>query len=124
VKGLLLDQGLPRSTAALLVRDGWDACHVSDVGMSRASDLEILDRAEAEQRVCVTLDADFHALLATRAAKGPSVIRIRKEGLDGIALARLLVDIWPRMESALDTGAMIVVTERSVRIRLLPVGGR
>lgn len=108
----------------MLARDGWNACHVSDVGMSRASDLEILDRAEAEQRVCVTLDADFHALLATRGAKGPSVIRIRKEGLDGIALARLLVGIWPRIESALDMGAMIVVTERSVRIRLLPVGGR
>lgn len=124
MKRLLLDQGLPRSTAAMLARDGWNACHVSDVGMSRASDLEILDRAEAEQRVCVTLDADFHALLATRGAKGPSVIRIRKEGLDGIALARLLVGIWPRIESALDMGAMIVVTERSVRIRLLPVGGR
>lgn len=124
MKRLLLDQGLPRSTATLLVREGWDACHVSDVGMSRASDLNILDRAEAERRVCVTLDADFHALLATRGAKGPSVVRIRKEGLDGVALARLLEELWPRIESALDTGAMVVVTERSVRTRRLPVGGR
>jgi predicted nuclease of predicted toxin-antitoxin system len=123
VKRLLLDQGLPKSTAALLVREGWDACHVADVGMSRASDVDILDRAEAEGRVCVTLDADFHALLATGAATGPSVVRIRKEGLDAAALAQLLEGLWPRIESALEAGAMVVVTERSVRIRRLPIGG-
>lgn len=92
--------------------------------MSRASDLDILDRAEAERRVCVTLDADFHALLATRGAKGPSLVRIRKGGLDGVGLARLLEELWPRIESAINTGMMVVVTERSVRIRPLPVGGR
>lgn len=124
MKRILLDQGLPRSTAALLVRAGWDACHVSDVGMSRASDADILDRAAAEGRVCVTLDADFHALLATRGAIGPSVLRIRKQGLDAVALAQLLEALWPRIESALAAGAMVVVTGRSLRIRRLPVGGR
>jgi predicted nuclease of predicted toxin-antitoxin system len=57
--------------------------------MSRASDPEILKRARAEARACVTLDADFHSLLATGGARGPSVIRIRKEGLDAAALAVL-----------------------------------
>jgi predicted nuclease of predicted toxin-antitoxin system len=92
--------------------------------MSRASDADIIDRAEVEGRVCVTLDTDFHALLATRGAKGRSVIRIRKEGLDGVALARLLQQLWSRIESTLDAGAMVVVTERSVRVRRLPIGGR
>lgn len=92
--------------------------------MSRASDADILDRAAAEGRVCVTLDADFHALLATRGAQGPSVVRIRKEGLDAAALVRLLDDLWPRIGNALDAGAMVVVTERSVRVRRLPIGGR
>ena len=82
MKRLLLDQGLPRSTAALLAQAGWDVTHVSEIGMSHADDANILRRARAEQRVCVTLDADFHALLATSAERGPSVVRVRKEGLD------------------------------------------
>jgi len=90
LKRLLLDQGLPRSTATLLTQAGWDVIHVSEIGMSRADDVEILDRARTERRICVTLDADFHSLLAISGDPGPSVIRIRKEGLDATALAALL----------------------------------
>jgi predicted nuclease of predicted toxin-antitoxin system len=121
VKRLLLDQGLPRSTAALPAQTGWDAIHVSEIGMSRADDLDILQRARAEARICVTLDADFHSLLAIKGEREPSVIRIRKEGLDGLALAALLQDIWPGIEDALKGGAMVTVTERSVRVRRLPI---
>jgi predicted nuclease of predicted toxin-antitoxin system len=90
VKRLLLDQGLPRSAAALLAHEGYDVVPVSDIGMSRADDVDILERARAEGRVCVTLDADFHSLMAISGANDPSVIRIRKEGLDAAALAGLL----------------------------------
>jgi predicted nuclease of predicted toxin-antitoxin system len=121
VKRLLLDQGLPRSSAALLVQQGYDAVHVSDIGMSRADDLDILERARAEGRVCVTLDADFHSLMAIRGARDPSVIRIRKEGLDAAALAGLLQAIWPGIDAALGDGAMVTVTDRSVRTRRLPI---
>jgi predicted nuclease of predicted toxin-antitoxin system len=67
VKRLLLDQGLPRSTAAVLRQAGWDVIHVSEIGMSGAEDADILRRARAESRVCVTLDADFHSLDQRRA---------------------------------------------------------
>ena len=121
MKRLLLDQGLPRSTAALLAQAGWDVAHVSEIGMSRADDADILDRARAQQRLCVTLDADFHALLATSGEAGPSVIRVRKEGLDAAALAALLQGVWPGIEDALNTGAMVTVTDRSIRVRRLPI---
>jgi predicted nuclease of predicted toxin-antitoxin system len=121
VKRLLLDQGLPRSSASLLTVAGWDVIHVADIGMSRSDDEEILRRARAEARVCVTLDADFHALLMTGGEGGPSVIRIRKEGLDAAALAALLQGIWSGIEDALEDGAMVTVTDRSVRVRRLAV---
>ena len=121
MKRLLLDQGLPRSTAALLSQGGWDVVHVSEIGMSRADDREILRRARADSRVCVTLDADFHSLLATSGERGPSVIRIRKEGLDADALAALLQTIWSRVEDALASGALVTISERSVRARRPPV---
>jgi hypothetical protein len=33
---------LSRSTGALLENNGWDICHVSQIGMSRASGADIL----------------------------------------------------------------------------------
>ena len=123
MKRLLLDQGLPRSTAALLSQSGWDVVHVSEIGMSRADDddREILRRARADSRVCITLDADFHSLLATSGERGPSVIRIRREGLDATALAALLQTIWSRVEDALASGALVTISERSIRARRLPI---
>jgi len=118
---ILLDQGLPRSAAVQLRMAGVDAVHVGERGLSRATDLEILDYARREQRVCVTLDADFHALLAVRSEHGPSVVRIRIEGLKGSELAELLLRIWPRIEPAVASGAMVTVTQQSIRIRRLPV---
>jgi predicted nuclease of predicted toxin-antitoxin system len=121
VKRLLLDQGLPRSTAGLLAQAGWDVIHVSEIGMGRADDADIMQRARAEGRICITLDADFHSLLAISGERAPSVIRIRKQGLDANALAALWQGIWPGIEGALGTGAMVTVSDRAVRVRRLPV---
>ena len=89
--------------------------------MSTATDSEILEAGRRDNRVCVTLDADFHALLATTYAFSPSTVRIRREGLDARSLAELLQTIWPKIAQAVDGGAMITVTERSVRVRRLPI---
>jgi len=51
-------------------------------------------------------------------------VRVRREGLDASALAALLQAVWPGIESALIAGAMVTVTDRSVRIRRLPIGKR
>jgi predicted nuclease of predicted toxin-antitoxin system len=46
-------------------------------------DADILAYGRQELRVVVTLDADFHTLLALSGARSPSVVRIRIEGLRG-----------------------------------------
>jgi predicted nuclease of predicted toxin-antitoxin system len=63
---LLLDHGLPRSAARLLREGGIDTLHVGEVGLAAATDNEILEKGRQEDRVVVTLDADFHSLLAFR----------------------------------------------------------
>ena len=118
---MLLDQGLPHRTLKQLDIPSWDVQHVSDVGLSRASDREILDAARNDSRIIVTLDADFHTILALDSAASPSVIRIRREGLKGRELAELLFAVWPKIEKDILQGAMITVTENSVRIHNLPV---
>lgn len=78
-----LDQGMPRSTVDELLDRGFEAEHVGQLGMARALDEEILEAASNRDAVVVTLDADFHTLLATANATTPSVIRMRIEGLKG-----------------------------------------
>lgn len=118
---ILLDQGLPRSTVSHLNATGCDAIHLGDIGMSRATDREILQYAEKDNRVIATLDSDFHALLALSNARTPSVIRIRCEGLGGPEVAKLLVQIWSKSQGAIQQGAMVTVTENKIRVRYLPI---
>ena len=84
-------------------------------------DIDILEQARKDDRVCITLDADFHALLATSGERGSSVVRVRKEGIDAGKLAELLQAVWPSIRSALADGAMVTVTERAIRVRRLPI---
>ena len=118
---LLLDQGLPRSAARLLREAGVDTVHVGEIGYSDADDASILKRARDEERTVVTLDADFHALLAFSRATSPSVIRIRIEGLYGQKAADLIQAVLTRCRQDLEQGAMVTVQPRRIRIRRLPL---
>ena len=95
--------------------------HTGDIGLSRSTDRQILEFARNEQRVIITLDSDFHTILALTNASTPSVIRIRLEGLRGPDLALLIKKIWPRVEPQVKKGAMVTVTESGIRIRNIPV---
>lgn len=78
-------------------------------------------RALEHGQIVVTLDADFHAHLALSGAAGPSVIRLRIEGLKAPQLADLLVQVLKQCGDDLKSGAMLTVTESSVRVRRLPL---
>ena len=117
----LPDQGTPRSAAALLRQAGFDAVHTGEIGMAESADQEILQRAVVENRVVVTLDADFHAHLALAQARQPSVIRIRMEGLRAEAFSELLQGVVERCAGDLKNGAMVSLRDFQIRVRLLPV---
>lgn len=118
---LLLDQGLPRSTASFLRSEGIDAIHVGELGLSTAKDSEILEVGQTQERIIVTLDADFHALLAFSGASGPSVIRIRIEGLRGQESANLILQVFNEIEEELDRGIVVTVQDGRLRFRSLPL---
>ncbi len=99
---LLLDQGLPRSASSLLSQQGFDTIHVSDIGMWAAEDTEIIQKAQEESRVVVTLDADFHSILALNNFSAPSVIRIRIERLRALALTELILDVIRQCQDDLE----------------------
>ena len=107
---ILLDQGLPRTTASYLQTEEWDVLHTGDIGLSKTKDIEILEYARNNNRIIITLDADFHSFLAVTNAASPSVIRIRMEGLKARDIAKLIKRVWPSIELSARQGAMITIT--------------
>lgn len=118
---ILLDQGLSRLAVPLLRQNGHDTIHVTECGLDSASDGEILTFARGENRCVVTLDADFHAILARSRAISPSVIRIRIEKLKARAQSTIISLAIPLCAAELERGAVATITIDRVRVRLLPL---
>ena len=118
---VLLDQGLAPGTAALLRDHGWDAVHVSEIEMQRADDIDILNVARNTDRICITLDHDFHAHLALTKAGLPSVVLLRVQGLDKNGQAALIRVVCEICIDALYAGAAVSADSSTIRIRRLPL---
>jgi predicted nuclease of predicted toxin-antitoxin system len=121
MKGVLLDQGLAPRAAALLRQHGLDAVHVSEIGMEKSEDIQILEWARNVDRVCVTLDHDFHAHLALTGHGRPSVVLLRVQGLDAQGQADLIRSVCLQCEAALSEGAAVSANRESIRVRRLPL---
>lgn len=119
---LVLDQGLPRTAATILTDSGHSTVHVGDIGLGEAADRAIIDYAVHERRHIVTLDTDFHAIIAVSGAQGPSAIRVRVEGLRARELASLVLGVLERCGREIESGALVSVNEHSIRLRKLPIG--
>lgn len=121
MKSILLDQGIAPRAAAILRKHGLDAVHVSEIEMEKAEDIQILERARIEERVCVTLDHDFHAHLAMTGQGQPSVVLLRVQGLDAQGQADLIRSVLVQCEKALAEGAAVSANCETIRIRRLPL---
>ncbi len=118
---ILLDEGLPRRAAALLRDRGIDAVHLTEIAEASTADPVILDEARNEGRIVVTLDSDFHGILAVRGWASPSVIRIRREGLSAEDVRDLVVHLLRDHGPALTSGVALSVRAHLVGIRKLPL---
>jgi predicted nuclease of predicted toxin-antitoxin system len=119
---LVLDQGVPRDAAALLRGLGYDCMHVGEIGMSKAADEEILVFSLERSATVVTLDADFHAILAVSGAQGPSVIRMRLQGLGASEVVEVVRRVLARFEPELKRGSLITVKALKTTCHRLPIG--
>ena len=118
---LILDQGLPRRAAPLLVQAGYDCVHVGDLGMAAATDTAIIEVARARAATIVTLDADFAAIAARTSARTPSIVHLRLQHLHVQAATDLLLRVLPQVADDLAAGSVVSVTSRGIRVRRLPL---
>jgi len=72
----MLDQNLSPNLVARLANVYPDSLHVRDLGMERADDMAVWERAREDEFTIVSKDADFHQLSFVRGAP-PKVIWIQ-----------------------------------------------
>jgi predicted nuclease of predicted toxin-antitoxin system len=119
---LVLDQGVPRDAASRLRDLGYECTHAGEVGLWKAADDEILAFAFEKHATIVTLDADFHAILAVSGAAGPSVIRLRIQGLRAPAIVEVVQQVLTAFEADLKRGSLVTVKARKTTCHRLPIG--
>ena len=119
----LADMGIsPKTVVFLLELElGYDSLHVLDLGLDRASDKDILQRAREEGRIVVTHDLDFGEIIAAGKSLLPSVIIFRLRDMKPDRVNQFLKQVLNRHEQPLSKGAVISVTEGKIRIRTLPI---
>jgi predicted nuclease of predicted toxin-antitoxin system len=119
---LVLDQGVPRDAATHLRGLGYECIHLGEIGMSKAADEEILAFSLEKNAIVVTLDADLHTILALSGASGPSVIRLRLQGLGALEVVKLVKNVLASFEADLKCGSLVTVKARKTTCHRLPVG--
>jgi predicted nuclease of predicted toxin-antitoxin system len=91
-------------------------------GCRRQRTARILAHAVQKRATIVTLDADFHTIVAISGALGPSVVRLRVQGLGADAIVQLVQNVLAVFHADLETGAFVTVKGHKTCHRL-PVGG-
>ena len=117
---LLVDMNLSPRWVYVLKAAGHDAVHWSDVGVRSAGDSEIMAHALAEDRVVLTHDLDFSAILAATRGARPSVVQIRSDSVSPQAVGDQVLAALVQLETDLRSGALVTVEPKRTRLRVLP----
>lgn len=118
----LVDNAMSPTIAVALRDAGHDAVHLREKGLQAEPDSVVFEMAEREDRVIVSADTDFGALLAARDRPKPSFVLFRRtSGLRPVEIANQLLEIVGRYESRLETGCIVTVRDDRIRVRRLPI---
>lgn len=118
---LVVDMNLSPDLCRLLSAQGWGCSHWSQIGKPTAPDTEIMAWARTHQYIVLTHDLDFGVILALTGTSGPSVIQVRTQNVWPEHLSGLLVPVLRKYEAHLTNGALIVVDEQRLKVRILPL---
>ena len=89
--------------------------------MAKASDMAIIEESRKNKETIITHDLDYGNLLAFSGESTPSIIifRLRNTNIDN--LYNRLIESLTEIEKSLVKGAIVVLEDTFLRIRLLPI---
>jgi len=117
----LLDMGISTETSLFLKKLGHDSVHLTDEGMDRASDFQIMEKALKEARIVLTHDLDFGRMLAFSGDTLPSVITFRLTNMRPENVNAFCENIIARFSDVLAKGAILSVGDKRIRSHFLPI---
>lgn len=118
----LLDESISPLVKQPLAAAGHDVVHARDIGLTSAPDPAVLDAARTDERILVTLDTDFGALVAHSGTLLPSVVLFRGAVTrQPTRQAALLLENLDQFAEDLGAGALVVIGDERVRVRRLPI---
>jgi predicted nuclease of predicted toxin-antitoxin system len=118
----LANAGISPKTVQFLSGLGYDAAHVRALGLERATDLELVNRARTDSSILLTFDLDFGDILALGVLDKPSVIIFRLGDERAESVNRRLAPVIAERRAELESGALILVEDSRYRVRRLPIG--
>jgi predicted nuclease of predicted toxin-antitoxin system len=117
----VVDMNLSPEWVGYLRQRGHDAVHWSDIGAANATDAELAAWAGTNDRIVLTSDLDFGAMLALSGLSNPSVVQIRAAATLPRHVGTWVVSAFEQGESDLLAGALLTVEPGQSRLRLLPI---
>lgn len=117
----LIDMPLSPALAKWLLEQGHDAVHAAELGLERADDEVIIERARGEVRTVITADLDYPQLLALSEAIEPSLILFRGGDWSEQEVIDRMRQILATMNADEFEKCILVVERGRVRRRKLPM---
>lgn len=117
---LKVDENLPDQLADLLVQYGYDAVTVADQGWRGMADPDLWQGVQAEGRWLVTADKEFADLRRFPPGSHAGVILLRSSEESRVDYLQLAGTVLSSIKLDEIAGAVVVVTDRGVRVRRAP----
>jgi predicted nuclease of predicted toxin-antitoxin system len=118
----LADMGISMRTVSALRKNGHQVEHMSELGLIRAADRDIVTRARSNGQVVLTFDLDFGEIMALSRFASPTVILFRTKNQTPQAITPKLLQVIHECGPQLMRGAFVTVEDSGFRIRQLPIG--
>lgn len=113
---LLLDQDVYGVTARFLFSANFDVVSVSQLGLSRAPDTEVLRTAQSQERILITRDRDYGNLVFVQSL-GAGVIYLRIQPSSANAVHQELMRVVEKYSAEELSRAFVVVEANGHRYR-------
>ena len=118
---LLGDVNIAAATIQALRARGFDVLALTEVGLHRLQDVDILAQAAREGRSVVTFDRRFTTSLALFRMELPSVIVLSIRDQTPASATPKLLSALEQHREVLDEGAIVIVDDDRTRVRRLPL---